>query len=178
MAKKNTVRFEHRHLHSWRFLLSFYWHTLAVSPIYIILWGGLTAVGAVLAAGSAAEGSWGMAAACGIAALVCFLRGFLLGLIRLRRGFREVARQYGKDSWESVMRFDDGGIEMEDDGRATAKVFWTDCQRLEDQGAWLRLIFRNGRGELYLRKQDFTAGTAAEFQAWLKEDHPEIGQKG
>ena len=35
------------------------------------------------------------------------------------------------------------------------------CQRLEDQGGWLRLVFRNNAGELYLRKRDFTTGTAA-----------------
>ncbi len=172
---ENNVRFEHRHIHSWRFLLGFYGHALTVSPVYLIIWGALTAVGAVLAVGSASEGSWGMAAACALVALLCLLRGFLLGLINLRRGFQKTAAEYGKDSWESVIRFDDTGIHMEDDGRATAKAEWVDCRRLEEQGAWLRLIFGGG-GELYLRKQDFSTGTAAEFQAWLKAEHPEIVQ--
>lgn len=175
MAEKNVARFEHRHTHNWRFLLGFYGHALTVSPTYLILWGALTAVGAVLAAGSASEGSWGVAAACAAAALLCLLRGFLLGLINLRREFKKAAAEYGKDSWESTMRFDETGIRMEDDGRATATVDWSDCQRLEEQGAWLRLVFHGGV-ELYLRKQDFTAGTAAEFQFWLKAEHPEIIQ--
>ena len=74
------------------------------------------------------------------------------------------------------MRFSDDAIEMEDDGQQSGKVDWSNCRKLEDQGDWLRLIFRNDAGELYLRKQDFTVGTAAEFQAWLAGIHPEISQ--
>ena len=172
---ENSVRFEHRHTQSWRFLLRFYGHSLTASAAYLILWGGLSAVGIVLAAGSASEGAWGMAAACAAVALLCLLRGFLLGLIRLRRDFKKTAAEYGKDSWESVMRFDDTGIRMEDNGRPTAEVAWSDIQKLEERGAWLRLTFR-GVAELYLRKGDFTSGTAAEFQTWLKAEHPEIVQ--
>lgn len=170
------MRFEHRHVHDWTFSKSFYWHTLATAPSYTVLWGGLTAVGMALAVQTAREGAVGQAIACGIAALACFGRGFLLGWYNLRKEYRKMAAHFGKDSWESVMRFSSEGIEMEDDGRDTAKVDWSHCQRLEDQGDWLRLIFRNNAGELYLRKKDFIVGTAAEFRAWLAEEHPEISQ--
>ena len=168
--------FEHRHVHDWAFSKSFYWHTLAAAPTYTVLWGGLTAVGLALAVQTVREGSVGQGAVCGIAALVCLIRGFLMGWYRMRKEYRQMADHFGKDSWESVMRFSDEGIEMEDDGRESGKVDWSNCQRLEDQGSWLRLIFRNNAGELYLRKQDFTTGTAADFQAWLAEIHPEISQ--
>ncbi len=74
------------------------------------------------------------------------------------------------------MHFDDDAIEMQDDGHPSGKVDWTNTKNLEDQGDWLPLIFQNDAGALYLRKQDFTAGTAAEFQPWLAEAHPKISQ--
>ena len=79
-------------------------------------------------------------------------------------------------AYSNLMRFTDDAIEMEDDGQPSGKVDWTNIKSLEDQGDWLRLIFRNDAGELYLRKQDFTVGTAAEFQSWLAEVHSEISQ--
>ena len=84
--------------------------------------------------------------------------------------------RFGKDSWESAMRFYDDSIVMTDDGQESGEIHWSNCRRLEDQDGWLRLIFRNNAGELYLRKQDFTTGTAEEFQSWLAEVHPEISQ--
>ena len=168
--------FEHSHIHDWAFSKRFYWHTLAAAPTYTVLWGGLTAVGLALAVQTAMEGAVGQAVACGVAALVCLTRGFLLGWYRMRKEYRQMAAHFGKDSWHSVMRFTDDAIEMEDDGQPSGKVDWSNCRKLEDQGDWLRLIFRNDAGELYLRKQDFTVGTAAEFQSWLAEIHPEISQ--
>ena len=170
------AQFEHRHLHNWAFTKRFYWQTLATAPAYTTLWSGLTAVGLILAVQTAREGSVGHAVVCGIAALVCLVRGFLLGWYRMRKEYRQLAAHFGKDSWESVVRFSEDGIEMSDDGRESAKVDWSTFQRLEDQGTWLRLVFRNNAGLLYLRKQDFTVGTAAEFQSWLAEVHPEISQ--
>ena len=174
MAKE--LRFEHRHVQNWTFLKSFYWHTLAVAPTYVVLWSGLTAVGLALAVQTAREGSAGQAVACGIAALACLVRGFLWGWYRMRKEHREMCAHFGKDSWESVMRFYDDTIVMTDDGQESGEIHWSNCQRLEDQDGWLRLIFRNNAGELYLRKQDFTTGTAEEFQSWLAEVHPEISQ--
>ena len=173
---EKDLRFEHRHTQDWAFLKHFYWHTLAAAPIYVVLWGGLTAVGLALAVQTVREGSVGQGIACGAAALVCLVRGFLWGWYRLRKEHKEMSARFGKDSWESVMRFTDDAILMEDDGRESGEVDWSNCQRLEDQGGWLRLVFRNNAGELYLRKRDFTTGTAAEFQSWLAEAHPEIQQ--
>ena len=73
------------------------------------------------------------------------------------------------------MRFGEN-IEMLDDDRITAEVEWSDCRKLEDQGSWLRLELRDGWGALFLRKADFSKGTAAEFCAWLAQEHPEIPQ--
>ena len=168
--------FEHCHTNDWAFSKSFYWHTLAAAPTYTVLWGGLTVVGLALAVQTAGEGAVGQAVVCGIAALVCLIRGFLLGWYRMRKEYRQMAANFGKESWSSTMCFTDDAIEMEDDGHPSGKVDWTNIKSLEDQGDWLRLIFRNDAGELYLRKQDFTVGTAAEFQAWLAEAHPEISQ--
>ena len=75
MAKE--LRFEHRHVQDWAFLKSFYWHTLAAAPTYVVLWGGLTAAGLALAVQTAREGAAGQAVVCGIAALACLVRGFL-----------------------------------------------------------------------------------------------------
>ena len=174
MAKE--LRFEHRHVQNWAFLKSFYWHTLSAAPTYVVLWGGLTAAGLALAVQTAREGAAGQAVVCGIAALACLVRGFLWGWYRMRKEHREMCARFGKDSWESVMRFYDDSIVMTDDGQESGEIHWSNCQRLEDQDGWLRLIFRNNAGELYLRKQDFTTGTAAEFQSWLAEVHPEISQ--
>ena len=166
--------FEHCHTHDWAFSKSFYWHTLAAAPTYTVLWGGLTVVGLALAVQTAGEGAVGQAVVCGIAALVCLIRGFLLGWYRMRKEYRQMAANFGKESWSSIMCFTDDAIVMEDDGHPSGKVDWTNIKSLEDQGDWLRLIFRNDAGELYLRKQDFTVGTAAEFQSWLAEAHSEI----
>ena len=168
--------FEHCHTHDWAFSKSFYWHTLAAAPTYTVLWGGLTVVGLALAVQTAGEGAVGQAVVCGIAALVCLIRGFLLGWYRMRKEYRQMAANFGKESWSSIMCFTDDAIVMEGDGHPSGKVDWTNIKSLEEQGEWLRLIFRNDAGELYLRKQDFTVGTAAEFQSWLAEVHSEISQ--
>lgn len=175
MAQQTTVLFEHRHTHDQAFLRSFYWHSLTLSPSYMLLWAGLFAVGMVLAVQSIREGAKGTGLLCGVAALVCLLRGFLAGWIRLQREYKTMAKEYGKDGWESVMRFGEN-IEMLDNDRTTAEVEWSDCRKLEDQGSWLRLEFRDGLGALFLRKADFSKGTAAEFCAWLAQEHPEITQ--
>ena len=161
MTQQTTVLFEHRHTHDQAFLRSFYWHSLTLSPSYMLLWAGLFAVGMVLAVQSIREGAKG--------------RGFLVGWIRLQREYKTMAKEYGKDGWESVMRFGEN-IEMLDDDRTTAEVEWSDCRKLEDQGSWLRLELRDGWGALFLRKADFSKGTAAEFCAWLAQEHPEIPQ--
>ena len=114
---EKDLRFEHRHTQDWAFLKRFYWHTLAAAPIYVVLWGGLTAVGLALAVQTVREGSVGQGIACGAAALVCLVRGFLWGWYRLRKEHKEMSTRFGKDSWESVMRFTDDAILMEDDGR-------------------------------------------------------------
>lgn len=106
---------------------------------------------------------------------MCLVRGFIAGWVRLLREYNGMVKEYGKDGWESVMRFGDK-IEMLDDGRTTAEVEWSDCRKLEDQGAWLCLEFRDGLGSLFLRKSDFSKGTAAEFCDWLAQEHPEIKQ--
>ena len=54
--------FEHRHTHDQAFLRSFYWHSLTLSPSYMLLWAGLFAVGMVLAVQSIREGAKGTAA--------------------------------------------------------------------------------------------------------------------
>ena len=130
MAQQTTVLFEHRHTHDQAFLRSFYWHSLTLSPSYMLLWAGLFAVGMVLAVQSIREGAKGTGLLCGVAALVCLLRGFLVGWIRLQREYKTMAKEYGKDGW----------------------------------------------GALFLRKADFSKGTAAEFCAWLAQEHPEIPQ--
>ena len=65
---------------------------------------------------------------------MCLVRGFIAGWVRLLREYNGMVKEYGKDGWESVMRFGDK-IEMLDDGRSTAEVEWSDCRKLEDQGA-------------------------------------------
>ena len=98
MAQQTTVLFEHRHTHDQAFLRSFYWHSLTLSPSYMLLWAGLFAVGMVLAVQSIREGAKGTGLLCGVAALVCLLRGFLVGWIRLQREYKTMAKEYGKDS--------------------------------------------------------------------------------
>lgn len=175
MAKQSVAQFEHRHTHDRKFLRSFYWHSLSLSPVYMVVWAGLFVLGMVFAVQTIREGSRGTGLLCGVAALVCLVRGFIAGWVRLLREYNGMVKEYGKDGWESVMRFGDK-IGMLDDGRSTAEVEWSDCRKLEDQGAWLCLEFRDGLGSLFLRKSDFSKGTAAEFCAWLAQEHPEIKQ--
>ena len=92
MAQQTTVLFEHRHTHDQAFLRSFYWHSLTLSPSYMLLWAGLFAVGMVLAVQSIREGAKGTGLLCGVAALVCLLRGFLVGWIRLQREYKTMAK--------------------------------------------------------------------------------------
>lgn len=168
--------FENRHIHDPAYLKAYYLHTLRTVPRGLVIWSVLAAVCLLLGIRSAGR-STVLAVVYGALTVMCLLRGLLGGWIGLRESYQRACAQYGKNSWESVVELGPC-IRLTDDGKKSVEIDWSNCERLDDQGSWLRLRLRGRRGELHLRKADFTVGTAQAFREWLAKTHPEIIQRG
>ena len=173
-----TVLFEYRHLQTMESAWKLYRHALRRGPWVVAVWGILTVLCLVmtvqcfLGGGSGAVGALYL-----VLTLLCVYRGFFSVPLRLRSSFKKRAAQQGTKQWEEILRFGEA-IEITDGRNPPAKVEWSGCEGVEDQGDWLKLCFREHRLVLYMEKKDFTVGTAEKFVGWLAETHPEIRLSG
>ena len=145
-----TVLFEYRHLQTMENAWKLYRHALRRGPWVVAVWGILTVLCLVmtvqcfLGGGSGAVGALYL-----VLTLLCVYRGFFSVPLRLRSSFKKRAAQQGTKQWEEILRFGEA-IEITDGRNPPAKVEWSGCEGVEDQGDWLKLCFREHRLVLYM----------------------------
>lgn len=170
-----TGLFENRHVQDWYYVRQLYHHTTKKRIPLVILWClmSLACLGMLVIhfrTGSPLYGLFFLALM-----LFCLFQGLFMGQIRLRRSFNKTMASHGRRSWESVARFGET-VEVQDGNGFSFQSEWRFCDRVEDQGAWLRLCFQGKLPKFYLRKADFTVGSAEDFLEWLSVEHPEVKQ--
>ena len=175
MELENEVLFENRHVQDWYYVRQLYKHTTKNRMPLRVIWCIMSLVSLILLVIHFRTGGYGFAFFFLLLTLFCLFQGLFLGQLRLRRSFNKTMAAHGRRSWESVARFGQT-VEIQDGNGYAFQSEWRFCEQIEDQGDWLRLCFKGKLPKFYLRKEDFTIGSAPEFLAWMAREHPEVRQ--